>query len=196
MNFEKAVKFHGHECPGLAIGYRAAMVAADRFKERSEDEELVAIVENNSCAVDAIQAINGCTFGKGNLIFKDLGKHVYTFFKRGDNTAIRVSLRARSDPADESHRELMKKIRTGNATEEEIMNFKKAHEEKTNRILEIPLKELFEIKEIKADLPKKARIYRSVTCDECGEGVMETRARLADGKILCIPCFDKDSEPI
>ena len=193
MNFEKAVEFHGHECPGLAIGYRAAMVAVERFKERSEDEELVAIVENNSCAVDAIQAINGCTFGKGNLIFKDFGKQVYTFFKRGDDKAIRVSLKASSDPADDRHRELMKKISSGNATEEEIKSFKKAHEEKMRRILEVPLEEFFDIKEIKADLPEKAKIYRSLICDECGEGVMETRARLADGKILCILCFDKDS---
>jgi len=43
---------------------------------RPQDEELVAVVENDSCAADAIQFITGCTFGKGNLIFHDFGKHV------------------------------------------------------------------------------------------------------------------------
>jgi len=27
MNFDDAVKFHGHACPGLAIGYRVANLA-------------------------------------------------------------------------------------------------------------------------------------------------------------------------
>lgn len=45
---------------------------------RDIDEEMVAIVENDSCAVDAIQVLTGCTLGKGNLIFRDYGKqHLY-----------------------------------------------------------------------------------------------------------------------
>jgi formylmethanofuran dehydrogenase subunit E len=79
--FEDIVEFHGHVCPGLALGYRVSMFALKELGERALDEELVAIVENNSCAVDAVQVITGCTFGKGNLIFKDYGKQVYTFIK-------------------------------------------------------------------------------------------------------------------
>ena len=37
------------------------------------DEEIVAIVENDACGVDALQCVTGCTFGKGNLIFRDYG---------------------------------------------------------------------------------------------------------------------------
>ena len=70
--FLKAAEFHGHVCPGLAIGYRVAKYAKNYF-DKSEDEELVAIVENKSCSIDAIQFLLSCTFGKGNLIFKDYG---------------------------------------------------------------------------------------------------------------------------
>ncbi|NTV15797.1 MAG: formylmethanofuran dehydrogenase, partial [Desulfobulbaceae bacterium] len=81
--FEDAARFHGHTCPGLAFGFRVARVAIRELGlSRAEDEELVAVVENDSCAVDAIQVLTGCTFGKGNLIFRDHGKQVYTFFKR------------------------------------------------------------------------------------------------------------------
>ncbi|NOZ25951.1 MAG: formylmethanofuran dehydrogenase, partial [Nitrospirae bacterium] len=73
MTFEDAVRFHGHVCPGLALGYRVSDLVLRELGPRSEDEELVAIVENNSCAVDAIQVMTGCTFGKGNLIFRDYG---------------------------------------------------------------------------------------------------------------------------
>jgi formylmethanofuran dehydrogenase subunit E len=72
MPFSDAVRFHGHTCPGLTIGYRAAEAAIRELAtERDVNEELVAIVENDSCSVDAIQAVTGCTLGKGNLIFKD-----------------------------------------------------------------------------------------------------------------------------
>ena len=30
--WKKCVEFHGHECPGLAIGYRAAMAASEYFE--------------------------------------------------------------------------------------------------------------------------------------------------------------------
>ncbi|HOY64875.1 MAG TPA: formylmethanofuran dehydrogenase subunit E family protein, partial [bacterium] len=71
IGYERVVEFHGHSCIGSALGYRVALKALEWLKaNRAEDEEIVCVVENNSCAVDAIQAITGCTFGKGNLIFK------------------------------------------------------------------------------------------------------------------------------
>jgi len=57
---------------------------------RAEDEELVAITENNACGVDALQYISGCTFGKGNLIFKDYGKQAYTLYSRKTGQGVRV----------------------------------------------------------------------------------------------------------
>ena len=68
MNYKEIINFHGHECPGIAIGYRMAVAGMEALDSiRSEDEEIVAIVENNACGVDALQCVTGCTFGKGNL---------------------------------------------------------------------------------------------------------------------------------
>ena len=54
--YRDLISFHGHSCPGLAIGYRMTKAAlAFLSGSRSEDEELVAIVENNACGVDALQ---------------------------------------------------------------------------------------------------------------------------------------------
>ena len=90
-----AIRFHGHVCPGLIIGYRVTKVAQSAFRiERSEDEELVAIVENDACSVDAIQVLLGCTLGKGNLIYRDYGKQVYTIVSRESNRAIRIALKS------------------------------------------------------------------------------------------------------
>ena len=50
------IQFHGHLCPGLALGYRVAKAALRELKvNRPQDEELVAIVETDSCAADAVQ---------------------------------------------------------------------------------------------------------------------------------------------
>ena len=85
----KTIDFHGHSCPGLAIGIRAAEVAL-REVGRSSDEEVVAVVENDNCAVDAIQFLLSCTYGKGNLIHMDYGKLAFNFYRRSDGKAIRV----------------------------------------------------------------------------------------------------------
>lgn len=81
MDYSDIVKFHGHSCAGTALGYMVGKIVAESFG-RSEDEEIVAVVENDSCSIDSIQFMTGCTFGKGNLIFRDHGKHVYTFLNR------------------------------------------------------------------------------------------------------------------
>ena len=68
--FAEVVRFHGHTCPGLALGYRAAETALERLRSgRAEDEELVAIAEAAACGVAAVQVLTGCTVGKGILRF-------------------------------------------------------------------------------------------------------------------------------
>lgn len=194
MDFDTAVQFHGHVCPGLSIGYRVAEIAADHFKDRSKDEELVAIVENKSCAVDAIQAINGCTYGKGNLVFKDHGKHVYTFFKRGNKKALRIALKPDVLPHDEKHTSLFAKLRAGTASPEEVKEFQVSHEAKSQRILEMSERELFWIKEVEIEPPEKAVVYPTLICSKCGEGFMEALGRVRNGKIVCITCFEAEYE--
>jgi formylmethanofuran dehydrogenase subunit E len=190
MNLEDAIEFHGHLCPGIVIGYRVGTYAAEQFKDRSEDEELVVVVENKSCAVDAIQVINGCTFGKGNLVFKDLGKHVYTFFKRGERNALRISVNSRKRGNDEKYNELFPKVRNGTATVEELEEFRKRHAEKAYAILDIPDEDLFTVTNVETEPPEKAMVYRSIACAECGEEAMETRLRVKEGKMVCLPCFE------
>ena len=95
--WEKAIAFHGHACPGLAVGVRAAQIALEKFgANRAEDEELVCVTENDACGVDGIQAILGCTFGKGNLIYRGTGKQAYSFFERKSGRRLRTNLRRKT----------------------------------------------------------------------------------------------------
>jgi formylmethanofuran dehydrogenase subunit E len=196
---EKTIAFHGHSCPGLAIGIRAAEWALKEIG-KAPDEEIVAVVETDMCGVDAIQFLTGCTFGKGNLIHKDYGKNAFTFYRRSDGKAIRLVTRPSSfgnvRPSQTSRDvgsllgKLNKKMLEGGLTDEEQKIWQETRAAIIQRIMESPLEDLFEIK-IQADpVPKKARILDSLICDICKEPVMETRTRQFQGQTLCIPCFE------
>jgi len=169
----KAVEFHGHLCPGVVIGYLAATVAMERLgAKRSEDEELVAIVENDSCAVDAVQALTGCTLGKGNLFLRNYGKMVFTLALRPSGQSVRLCLKPTTQATDRPVPEDPDKLR----------------QEKIQYMLSRPPSEFFSIRQEIIGLPEKAQIRRSAICDICGESVMETKTRTVSGVVACIPC--------
>jgi len=189
--YSEAADFHGHSCPGLALGYRAAQYAMDALRAgRSDDEELVCIAENDACGVDAIQVVAGCSVGKGNLILRDIGKHAYTFIDRKYNRAIRLAQRPEPviERIDPHASFLRQKVMEGTASREERKDFGTRQDLVIDRILAMPVEDLFTIREMTPEIPEKARIFRSVPCSVCGEMVAEHRARVRDGKCVCIPC--------
>lgn len=187
---EDAVAFHGHLCPGLAMGVQAAQIALREIGPHSSDEEVVATVETDMCAVDAIQFFTGCTFGKGNLIHRDWGKNAFTFFRRSDGKAIRLSLRPDAWQRDPEHQELFARVRAGEASAQEAERFGELHRAQSRQLLEMAPEDLYAVAEVAEAPPAKARIHASVRCAECGEQTMETRISRYQGRELCPPCFE------
>lgn len=188
-DLRETIQFHGHLCPGLALGYRVAKAALRELDaERPGDEELVAVVENDSCAVDAIQFITGCTFGKGNLVFRDYGKHVYTFFTRKTGKGIRISEDYRGFQGDPRYPSLKQRMDAGEDVDAEMQAFKM---EKAAAILAAPEQDILAIAPAAAPAPSEARIRSSVRCSSCGERFMESRGVMVEGKLLCIPCAER-----
>lgn len=160
----ECVKFHGHECPGLAIGFRAALIAKEKMEVSfSQDEEIVCITENDACGVDAIQVITGCTLGKGNLILKNTGKMAFTFINRKDGKALRLLLKDDNRQMERSERQ--------------------------QYILTGPKEELFKMEWVNAIIPEKARRFQTVVCQVCNEGAAENKIRLQEGKKVCLDCY-------
>ncbi|TGC08051.1 FmdE family protein [Methanolobus halotolerans] len=194
--FEEAAKFHGHVCPGLTIGYIAAKAGIEELEtDRDVDEELVTIVENDACGVDAVQVLTGCTIGKGNLIYRDHAKQVFTFICRDSNKAVRIALKAsfNIDAIDPKVSSLRPKVMSGTATEEETKEFRQRMDGISRTMRETPVREMFDLKFVDVDIPKKARIFNSVKCAKCGEMMAESRARVQDGEYICIPCYEEYS---
>jgi formylmethanofuran dehydrogenase subunit E len=188
---DKTIAFHGHSCPGLVIGIRAAELALKKLG-RPEGKDLVAVVETDMCGVDAIQFLTGCTFGKGNLIHKDYGKMAFSFYDRGKKMGFRVLLRPdTSGDLGSELRSLMKKVEDGTANEEEHARVKNLRGQLQERYMKADLEEMFILTEPVSPVPKPARILQGLRCEACGEITMESRTRRFDGKTLCVPCFEQ-----
>jgi formylmethanofuran dehydrogenase subunit E len=115
--------------------------------------------------VDAIQAILGCTVGKGNLLFHMRGKQAFSFYSRNTGKSIRL---VQKDSG-------VKRTRT-----ESMEYYATCSNE-----------DLFEVKETAIELPEEAKIFESYTCECCGEKTGANWIRILDGKKVCLDCWDE-----
>mgnify|MGYP001030093000 CR=1 FL=1 len=186
----ETIAFHGHNCPGVSIGIRVSELVLRDF-ERAPDDEVVAVVETDNCAGDAIQYLTGCTLGKGNLIHLDHGKNVFTFYRRSDERGMRICLRSDTQStADSDIPALYRKHYREGLTPEEEERLATARQAMIERIMTAGLKELFDVQPAEGSIPRKARIMEGIPCDQCGKRTMETRTRRFMGRTLCIPCYE------
>ena len=159
------VAFHGHECGGLTIGYKASLYAIDLLKlEFSDDEQVVCVTENDACGVDAIQVMLGCSVGKGNLLFHIRGKQAFSFYNRKSGQSVRLVLRPKPE---------------GMTRAESFAYYQSCRPE-----------EMFEVKQTTIHLPEKAKLFDSYICDCCGEVTGANWIRISDNKKLCLDCFE------
>ncbi len=165
---EKAVRFHGHICPGLTIGVSVAKYVLEHGYEYSPNEELVAVVENDNCSVDALQSILGTTYGKGNLIHQDYGKNNYSFYDRRTEKSVRLSIRRNA-----------------------FGDKKLTRDERVQFLLKSNPEKVFNIEEIDYNPPDLAQIEESVQCEICGELTMSSRLMVYNNSEICIPCYKK-----
>ena len=165
-DFKGCIKFHGHACPGLAIGYQAYMYVLEHTKIDmfSLDEEIVCISENDSCAVDALQYSLGCTVGKGNMIIKMIGKMAFSFYLRDKNISFRLLLKPLPDMTKD---------------------------EKLKYILYSNPKDLFTLTDTIYPVPQKARIYANMKCPICHEYFADPLKKVHQGVEMCATCYEQ-----
>ena len=163
--WQDCVAFHGHECGGLTIGYKASLYAIELLNlEFSADEQVVCIAENDACGVDGIQVMLGCSIGKGNLLFHMRGKQAFSFYNRKTGTSVRLVLKPRPE----------------GMTKADSFAYYQSREPK----------DMFDVKDATIRLPEKARLFDSYICDCCGERTASNWIRLAGGRKLCLDCYE------
>ena len=165
-DWERCKAFHGHECGGFTIGYKAALYAKELLDIKfSEDEQLVCIAENDACGLDAIQVLLGCTVGKGNLLFHITGKQAFSFYNRLNGKSVRLVLRPKPE---------------GMTKQQSFEYFQSLEPSK-----------MFDVKQATIPLPERAQLFDSYACECCGETVGANWIRIQGGKKLCLDCINK-----
>jgi formylmethanofuran dehydrogenase subunit E len=189
--YDLGLKFHGHKCPAMPMGLRAALAAMNKLGvTHAPDGQLEAILELDeehcaTCFADGVQVATGCTYGKGNIKRLGYGKWGLTLIDKKKHRAVRVvpkteammrskqskfmELRKSGTPASQVSAEiadpLVKMVST--APDEMLLN----------------IGEIFDY-----EWREPAPSFESVICAQCGEMVVERNARLKGGKVVCKPC--------
>jgi formylmethanofuran dehydrogenase subunit E len=194
---------HGHYCPGLSLGVSASYHAMKELSQLLDRplseiissgglEELISVVEVNSCFADGVQHVTGCTLGNNALIYKDLGKTAVTCALRGESDGIRISVKpGLNELLDEivpEFGDLFEKVVKQNRREQALLSeFKKASLKASFGLLDIPPSRLFKIEKKQAVFPDYAQMKESMICSSCLEEVMENK-RVGT---LCRTCAEK-----
>lgn len=193
---EETIAFHGHSCPGLSIGIRVAEYVKQEFPQTASSD-LICVTETDMCGVDGIQFLTGCTYGKGNLIHRDYGKSVFSFYDRSVSRGIRLVLKAEVRGAEHGElADLMSRSRAGQLSPSEGERLTVLRSLIQEGLMSLPLEEMFSIEELEFRPPRSARVLQSLVCESCAEQTMESRTRRYAGKTLCIPCYEKVEQKI
>lgn len=188
IKLKRAADFHGHLCPDLVIGYRAAQMALARLTlERMYWQNLRVIVENSTSALDAVQLLTGCTLGNHKLRVRDWGKHVYTFIY-SDNEGLRLSLQAHAVPKNAYFLMLEEKVQAGQASMQETARYQVLLDEHIMGLLAAPEDRLFSSQRVAVEWPVEPVTSEFVPCEGCGEPVLKTHLAQQHGRYMCRAC--------
>ena len=172
---------NGHRCPGQILGIRMATLALRMIgiedPKGKDRKSLMALVEIDRCATDAIQYVTGCTIGKRTLRVFDYGKMAATFINLRTNVAVRVV-------AKEETRELAKKY---------FPDIKDKYLAQTEAYKIMGDNELFETESVTVNFPYNGMPPREsfrIPCDRCGEYIQDRKEVRIKGRALCKACTE------
>ena len=170
---------HPHLCPRQVLGVRMGMLAGEilGFDLPQSDKRLLTIVETDGCGADGISVATGCWVGRRTMRIQDYGKVAATFVDTLTEQAIRIVPQAQArqlacEYAPEVH----------NTWEAQLLGYQR-----------IPAVALFSIQTVQLKAPVEQIISRAgqrVTCEMCGEEVMNEREIIREGTVLCKSCAE------
>jgi len=102
LGFGDLEKYHGHLCPGIALGYRATQVALAQLYPGEippRGDQFVVCGTPRACPADAISYLTGARYGKGSegafngnlALDKSIGASCYIFAGMSTGKAIKLT---------------------------------------------------------------------------------------------------------
>ncbi|WP_348264975.1 FmdE family protein [Telmatobacter sp. DSM 110680] len=170
---------HGHMCAGQILGVRMSLLGLQSLGIAdplgADRKRVVAFVEIDRCATDAIGLVTGCRLGKRTLKFRDWGKMAATFVDLSASIGIRiVALENSRNLARELHPEIE------NKSQQQMLAYRELSDD-----------QLFRVERVRVPVdPAELPGYKAdrAVCARCGEGINFARYEEVAGQRLCLPC--------
>ncbi len=168
---------HHRLCPRQVLGLRMGLFGAKTLglEVPRLDKRLLVIAETDGCMLDGIIVATGCSVGRRTLRVVDYGKVAATFVDVETEAAVRVSPRSKA--------------------RQRALDYAPQAESRWHAQLQgyqiMPDDELLHLQEVKLTFSLRALIGQDgtrVTCDACGEEIINQREIVAGDRVLCRSC--------
>lgn len=170
---------HSHLCPRQILGVRLGLLglSALQLQPNHGSKRILIIAETDGCFVDGVSASTGCTVGHRTLRIEDYGKTAATFIDTRTGSAYRIA------PALDIREKAY--LFAGNETRHYFAQMQ-AYQV-------MPDDEMFTIQQVELVVSHEFLVSRPgvrVSCDACGEEIMNEREVMRGEMTLCRSCAD------
>ncbi|MGD0612379.1 MAG: FmdE family protein [Anaerolineales bacterium] len=174
---EQSAARHDHLCPRQVLGVRMGLagLAAIGLPSPMPPKAAVVIIETDGCFADGIEVASGATIGHRTLRVKDFGKAAATFANVRTGEAVRLAPQA--------------------GVRERVLCYvpetMQTYEAQLNGYQVMPEAELFRFQPVLLTPSLDVILSRPglrVTCERCGEEIINAREVWLEGEILCADC--------
>jgi len=177
----QASAVHHHKiCPRQVLGVRIGLLAGHLLgiPLPQPEKRLLAIAETDGCFVDGISAATGCYVGRRTLRIEDCGKTAATFIDTLIGHTVRLTPRS-------NVRELAWEyaLSARNKWEAQLIGYQ-----------HIPDELLLQWQSVELTVSVKQIVGQAgtrVSCEICGEEIINQRELIREGTILCKSCAGK-----
>lgn len=176
---EKSSELHRHLCPRQVLGVRMGILGGAclglEVPQPFESKRILTVVETDGCFADGVAVGANCWVGRRTLRVEDYGKVAATFIDTFTGDAVRIHPRPEA-------RQLARALapEAANRWQAQLIGYQRLADDA-----------LFACSPVALTLSLDKLVSRAgyrVTCDRCGEEILNEREILREGQPLCRAC--------
>ncbi len=142
-SFETVAKAHGHTCPGIALGYKIAVVAAE-WADTIDDIHILS--HTTRCPLDAVKVTFDTKNHPERLTVEDTNT-VSLVFTKPDGSRLCIDELPGTHLSTDELTEIKKKVENHTATPDDLSRMNRIKDDLFRIMKEIPNEQLFSVHE-------------------------------------------------
>jgi formylmethanofuran dehydrogenase subunit E len=168
---------HHHLCPRQVLGVRMGLAGTHwlGLTLPQTDKRLLVVVETDGCVIDGLAVATGCRIGRRTMRVLDFGKVAATFVDTQTSRAVRVTPQANARQSAKDYAPEAK-----SRWEAYLLGYQR-----------MPEAELLDLQPVILTVSLEKLLSKEghrVSCERCGEEIINEREVIQSGQILCRAC--------